>query len=138
MKNILKYILVGLLLITFLAGCSNTNDLDNISEDECQLYNPDLHGKFVSGIIQEIDKGNKIITIENYEKVKYNVKFNNETIYVNTSLDKLGNGQSITILADNFEDGVTDINAKEIQSDTLIDPDEVSTINNLNGFLKKS
>lgn len=94
----------------------------------CKIYNPKEDGIFVKGVITNIDKQKGIITI-NKEDTIYAVKVDDETNYVFTKLDDLKVEQEITVRADYVEEGVTELNAMEIQLENVKSNIKVTELN---------
>ncbi|WP_105617202.1 hypothetical protein [Vallitalea okinawensis] len=148
MKKLWTTLIFVLLLAIVLAGCINTEATDDIDTDQvnqetfeenndtevsadCEYYDPDVHGKFVGGAIIEVDRNNGTVLIEDFESTLYTVQLAETTNFVFTSLDELAEGQSVTVRAENFDEGITTIQALELQLEQEIDPDDITEISAL-------
>lgn len=83
-----------------------------------KVYNPKEDGIFLRGLITNINKEEKTLTLDS-GGTTYTVTLVDETNYAFTTLEELAKDMDVTVRVNYVEDGVTDVTAREIQKENV-------------------
>lgn len=93
---------------------STTEDAAMVSESESKVYDPQVHGIFLRGIVKEIDHEAGILKLDS-EGVEYTVTIKEDAYAVFGEIKEIKVDDDLTVRADYVEDGVTDLQGYEFQ-----------------------